>query len=67
MLSSFVFFIIIVNFILQDGNTSLHIATSKGYTKAVSILLNNKANVDAQNLVSILSSFQTCNDIKGFL
>ena len=55
MLSLFVFFIVIVNFIIQDGNTALHIATSKGYTKAVSILLNNKANVDAQNIVSALN------------
>ena len=47
----------IMCFILKDGSTSLHIATSKGYTKAASILPSNRADVDTQNLVNVISHF----------
>ena len=47
----------IIYFILKDGSSSLHIATSKGYTKAASILPSNRADVDAQNLVCVISHF----------
>ncbi len=32
-----------------NGNTALHLAAMEGYTKAVELLVKNKANIEAAN------------------
>ena len=41
--------------LVQNGQTSLHIACSKGHDKVVEALLNHGAQVDVQDEVSNMS------------
>ncbi len=43
---------------MQDGFTPAHIASEQGYTETVALLLANKADINATNMVQQLVIFK---------